>query len=142
MKKDATDYVHAKLLSTRNLNVNSTLSQSARNNDDSTIARLLRENAELKSALERESKKIYENVPKDNTNALQACLERIEQKLKNIDNVKVKLESVEKVNFEKFQELEIKLASVEDTISKLPKPISQYMQYWLNSLLKNENIFN
>jgi len=81
-------------------------------------------------------------VPKDNTNALQACLERIEQKLENIDNVKEKLESVEKVNFEKFQELEIKLASVEDTISKLPKPISQYMQYWLNSLPKNENIFN
>jgi len=46
--------VHAKLLSTRSFNVNSTLSQSVTNNDDSTIARLLRENADLKSALERE----------------------------------------------------------------------------------------
>jgi len=26
-------------------------------------------------------------MPKDNTNALQACLERIEQKLENIDSV-------------------------------------------------------
>jgi len=54
MKKDATDYVHVKLLSTRYLNVNSTLSQSVTNNDDSTMTRLLRENVELKSTLERE----------------------------------------------------------------------------------------
>jgi len=42
-------------------------------------------------------------VPKDNTNALQACLERIEQKMKKIDSVKKKLKRVKKVNFEKFE---------------------------------------
>lgn len=111
--------------------------------DGYTVTHLLRENEELKSALEAERKR--NNLPgeaRDDINILKEYLQRIEAKVENMqDNFQKKLDSAGKINLEKFTELEEKMTNVGDSISKFPQPyVLQYVQHWLNSLPENENI--
>lgn len=85
---------------------------------------LLRENAELKSALQAEQKKnISGEVREDQniSNILQKCLQRIETKVEKIqDQFQKQLNSVGKANMEKLAELERKMTEIENSMSKFP----------------------
>lgn len=111
-------------------------------NDEDTITCLLRENEELKSVLKAERKRSNSSGEmRDHINTVQECLQRIEEKVEEIqDNFNKKLDNAGKVNLEKFTELEKKMTNVEDSISKFPQPYLQYVQHWLNSLPENRNI--
>lgn len=122
-KKDATDAVHAELLSSRSLNPSNTCNASVSVTDDGDIVtHLLQKNKKLKSALEAERK--WNNPPgevRDYINIFQECLQRIEAKVEKMqDNFQEKLDSAGKVNLEKFTELERKMTNVGDSISKFP----------------------
>ncbi|XP_071649442.1 uncharacterized protein [Temnothorax longispinosus] len=142
-KKQATDAVHAQLLASRSLYESSTTHAPVTEDDDITCL-LLRENAELKSALQAEQKKnIPGEVRKDQNiaNILQECLQSIEAKVEKIqDQFQKQLDSVGQANMEKLAELEGKMTKIEDWMSKFPQPYPQYVQHWLNSLPENENI--
>lgn len=139
-KKDATDAIHAKLLSFRSLNSNNTCDASISVTDDEDIVqRLQRENEELKSALKAERNN-SPGVVRDNTDILQEYLQKIETKIEEMqENFQKKLDHAGKVNLEKFAELERNITNVGDSISKFPQPYP-YVQHWLNSLPENENI--
>jgi len=102
-------------MSSRSLNASNTLQSVT--DDGNIIAQLLRQNAKLKSALK--TKKKLNNpdgeMLREYIDPLQACLERIEQKLKKFqDNFQKKLDSAGKISLDKFTELERKISSVED----------------------------
>ncbi|XP_036140117.1 uncharacterized protein LOC114255254 [Monomorium pharaonis] len=133
-KKQATDAIHAQLLASRNLYQSCTTRAPVTADDD--ITRLLRENAELKSALQAEKEKSISSgeVREDQNIVFAECLQRIEAAVgKMQDQFQKQLEA----NMEKLTELEKK---IENLMSKFSQPYSQYVEHWLNSLPENENI--
>lgn len=105
--------------------------------DTDIIARLLRENEELKSALKAEKERnILPEEGSDYIYNVEECLQKIEENIEKMqENVYEKFDSTEKMNMKKFAELQRKISNVEDSISMFPYP--QYVQHWLNSLLEN-----
>lgn len=113
-------------------------------NDEDIITRLLRENEELKSALQAEKEKERNNPPGEVTDYIQTfkeCVQRIEDKFEKMqDNFQKKLDDAGKENLQKFKDLQKQMTNVEDSISMFSQPYSQYVQHWLNSLCENGNV--
>lgn len=105
--------------------------------DTDIIARLLRENEELKSALKAEKERnILPEEGSDYIYNVEECLQKIEENIEKMqENVYEKFDRTEKMNMKKFAELQRKISNVEDSISMFLYP--QYVQHWLNSLPEN-----